>query len=66
MKTADVPVADKIGDILKTEIWQKYHDMHILIVEDNHALCEFMVHPLSEHFRVTTANDGQQALGDAE
>lgn len=59
MKTADVPVADKIemsenGDLA-------VHDMHILIVEDNHALCEFMVHPLREHFRVTTANDGQQA-----
>lgn len=58
-KTADASVADKIempesGDM-------EVHDMHILIVEDNHALREFMVHPLREHFRVTTANDGQQA-----
>lgn len=58
-KIADASVADKIempesGDM-------EVHDMHILIVEDNHALREFMVHPLREHFRVTTANDGQQA-----
>lgn len=36
-------------------------DMHILIVEDNRALREFMTHPLREHFRVSTAKDGQQA-----
>lgn len=36
-------------------------DMHILLVEDNRALREFMVHPLSRHFRITTATDGQQA-----
>ena len=35
--------------------------MHILIVEDNRALREFMTHPLREHFRVSTAKDGQQA-----
>lgn len=29
--------------------------------EDNPALCEFMIHPLREHFRVTAAGDGQQA-----
>lgn len=36
-------------------------DMHILLVEDNRALREFMVHPLSRHFRITTATDGLQA-----
>ena len=44
-------------------------DMHILVVEDNRALREFMVHPLREHFRVTTAKDGQQAwemIGDLQ
>lgn len=39
----------------------KVHDMHILIVEDNQALCEFMTHPLREHFHVTTAHDGEEA-----
>ena len=58
MKTADVPVADKIemsenGDLA-------VHDMHILIVEDNHALCEFMVHPLREHFRVLQLMTGSK------
>lgn len=36
-------------------------DMHILLVEDNRALREFMVHPLSRHFRITTATDGREA-----
>ncbi len=37
------------------------HDMHILIVEDNKALREFMAHPLRNHFHVSTATDGVQA-----
>lgn len=37
------------------------HDMHILVVEDNPALRDFMVYPLRERFKVTVASDGQQA-----
>ncbi len=58
-KVADVPMTEKVDVPVSDDM--EVHDMHILIVEDNHALCEFMVHPLREHFRVTTAQDGQEA-----
>lgn len=53
--TAMTEEADKPVDEVET------NDMHILLVEDNRALREFMTQPLREHFRVTTAKDGQQA-----
>ena len=58
-KVADAPVPAETEVPAGNDV--QAHDMHILIVEDNHDLCEFMVHPLREHFSVTTANDGQQA-----
>ena len=59
-KAADIPaISNKVDEPVMDDV--EAHDMHILIVEDNHALREFMVHPLREHFRVTTADDGQQA-----
>jgi signal transduction histidine kinase/DNA-binding response OmpR family regulator/ligand-binding sensor domain-containing protein len=36
-------------------------DMHILVVEDNRALREFVARPLAEYFEVSTASDGQKA-----
>ena len=57
--TADSPAADKVDVAASGDV--EVHDMHILVVEDNQSLCEFMVHPLREYFRVTTARDGQEA-----
>lgn len=37
-------------------------DMHILIVEDNPALCGFMASALNASFRVSTAENGDKAL----
>jgi CheY-like chemotaxis protein/anti-sigma regulatory factor (Ser/Thr protein kinase) len=36
-------------------------DMHILVVEDNDDLRDFMQYPLAEAFEVQTAEDGEQA-----
>lgn len=58
-QTADNPVETKAGVLISDDV--EVHDMHILIVEDNQTLREFMMHPLREHFRVTTAQDGQEA-----
>lgn len=61
-ETEDVAVSTPAKpEVAVVEEEVEVHDMHILIVEDNPALCEFMIHPLREHFRVTAAGDGQQA-----
>jgi signal transduction histidine kinase/DNA-binding response OmpR family regulator/ligand-binding sensor domain-containing protein len=39
----------------------RQRDMHILIVEDNDDLRNFMLHPLLDEFHVSTAEDGMQA-----
>lgn len=58
-QTADNPVETKAGVLISDDV--EVHDMHILIVEDNQTLREFMMHRCCEHFRVTTAQDGQEA-----
>jgi signal transduction histidine kinase/ligand-binding sensor domain-containing protein/AraC-like DNA-binding protein len=56
-KAVDAPETNNVDN----EIVEDVRDMHILIVEDNRALREFMAHPLREHFRVSTAGNGVEA-----
>lgn len=59
---------DQMVETVKSEVMEipeqetaDVHDMHVLVVEDNQALRDFMVYPLRERFHVTVASDGQQA-----
>ncbi|MDR1004114.1 MAG: response regulator [Prevotellaceae bacterium] len=62
-KSLEVPEPDPQTDALLPagDEAEAVSDMHILVVEDNRALREFMVHPLREHFHVSTADDGLDA-----
>jgi len=56
-KPAVVPVTEVTPQLQKIDYTQQ-KDMHILFVEDNDDLRNFIQYPLSEEFKVSTAEDG--------
>lgn len=60
----EIPTEANLTDdhtLMDTREETNVRDMHILIVEDNPTLREFMAHPLQEQFQVSMAHDGQEA-----